>query len=121
MNSPFRCHSHSPPLPRVGLGWHAPSLAMGLLLFSHAARSQNPADSARTGLIGIHLNTSSSKWMAVQRPTRSHAPPTHPHHNLALGKNEKRADLEVRLYLMEARLVPTEALARGMRTAAQIL
>ena len=94
---------------------------MGLLLFSPAAHSQSPVDSALTGLIGIHLNTSSSNWLAVQQPNRSNAPQSDPQHNLAPGQNEKRADLEVSLYLMEGRLVPREALALAMRTAAQIL
>src|SRR5436190_14948942 len=117
MRSALRCLSHSRPLRGVGSGWHSPRLAtaaMGLLLFSPAAHSQSPVDSALTGLIGIHLNTSSSNWLAVQQPNRSNAPQSDPQHNLAPGQNEKRADLEVSLYLMEGRLVPREALALAM-------
>ena len=93
---------------------------MGLLLLSPAAWSQSPIEVALPTLIGIHLNTSWFKSIALQQPNQNNALQGRPQDSVPSEQTENPADLEVSLYLMGTRLVPTQALALGMQTVAQI-
>jgi len=94
---------------------------MGLFLLSPAARFQNPMNPVLTALVGADFTTVSSTRSAVEQPDGNNELQDPPQDTVPVEPSENRASLEVRLYIMQGRLVPMQALNLGMTTVTQIL
>ena len=94
---------------------------MGLFLLSPAAGGQSALNPPVTAQAGMDYNTASLTWSAMQQPNGNNELQGPPQDTGPVATSENRTTLEVRLYTMEGRLVPMQALALGMSTATRIL
>ena len=94
---------------------------MGLFLLSPAAGRQSPMNPPVTARVGIDYNTASLTWSAMQQPNGNNELQGPPQDTGPVATSENRTTLEVRLYAMEGRLVPMQALDLAMTTVTRIL
>ena len=94
---------------------------MGLFLLNPSAGRQSSMNPSVTARVGVNYNTASHTWSAMQQPNGNNELQGGPQDTWPVAIPGNPTTLEVRLYTMEGRLVPMQALNLAMTTVTRIL